>query len=422
MRRRSGSVRRVVATTLIAGLLALLVGPAVAADAVKVGFSMALTGAVAPNGRQMLAAIEIWRDDVNNRGGLLGRPVQLVYYDDQSNPANVPAIYTKLLNVDKVDLVLGPYSTNAIAAAMPVLIAQSKTTVSLLGLDVNKQFKYARYFSMIPVGPEGAIGFSKGFFELATAQSPKPRTVALVAADAEFAITASEGARRNAGAFGFEIVYDRRYPPATTDFAPIVRAVRAANADMVFVSAYPLDSVGLVRAANEIGLSPKMIGGAMIGLLATPIKMQLGPLLNGILNNEIFVPSAKFDFPGLRGMLERYQAKAAGQGIDPLGYAFVPFGYAAGQVLAKAVEETKSFEHDTLAAYIRSHGFQTVVGDVAFAPDGEWTTSRMVYSQFQNVTGNNLEQFRDTSRQVILSPAEYKTGELIYPYENARKR
>jgi branched-chain amino acid transport system substrate-binding protein len=411
--------------SLLAGLFALvafMVAPAGAADPIKVGFSMALTGAVAPNGKQLLAALEIWRDDVNVKGGLLGRPLELVFYDDQSNPANVPGIYTKLITVDKVELLLGPYATNMVAPAMPVLIQQNKTTISMLGLDVNKQFNYGRYFSMIPIGPEGATAFSRGFFELAAAQSPRPKTVAIVAADAEFARTSSDGARENAKKVGFEVVYDRRYPPNTTDYTPIVRAVQAANPDLVFVAAYPPDSVGIVRAANEIGLNTKMLGGTMIGLLATPIKMQLGPLLNGIINNEIFVPAPSFNFPGLNEMLQKYQAKAAGQGIDPLGYGFAPFGYAAGQVLAKAVEDTKSLDHEKLAEHIHKTTFPTVVGDVAFGKDGEWAKSRMVFSQFQNVSGNDLGQFRDTSKQVIIWPEEYKSGAIIYPYPEARKK
>ena len=393
-----------------------------AAEPIKIGFSMALTGAVAPNGKQLLAALEIWRDDVNAAGGLLGRTVELVYHDDQSNPANVPGIYTKLIAVDKVDLLIGPYATNMIAPAMPVLIQQNKMTVGILGLDVNRQFGYPRYFSMIPIGPEGAIAFSRGFFELAVAQSPKPKTVAILAADAEFARTSSDGARENAKAAGLEIVYDRRYPPPTTDFAPIVRAVQATNPDLIFVASYPPDTVGIVRAVSEIGLDAKMIGGTMIGLLATPIKMQLGPLVNGIVNNEIFVPAPSFDFPGLAEMLKKYQAKAAGQGIDPLGYGFAPFGYAAGQVLAQAVEATKDLDHDRLAAFIHANTFKTVVGEVAFGKDGEWSKSRMVFSQFQNVTGNDLDQFRDTSKQVIIWPAEYKSGTMIYPYADAKKK
>jgi len=393
-----------------------------AAEPIKIGFSMALTGAVAPNGKQLLAALEIWRDDVNAAGGLLGRTVELVYHDDQSNPANVPGIYTKLIAVDKVDLLIGPYATNMIAPAMPVLIQQNKMTVGILGLDVNRQFGYPRYFSMIPIGPEGAIAFSRGFFELAVAQSPKPKTVAILAADAEFARTSSDGARENAKAAGLEIVYDRRYPPPTTDFAPIVRAIQATNPDLIFVASYPPDTVGIVRGVSEIGLDAKMIGGTMIGLLATPIKMQLGPLVNGIVNNEIFVPAPSFDFPGLAEMLKKYQAKAAGQGIDPLGYGFAPFGYAAGQVLAQAVEATKDLDHGRLAAFIHTNTFKTIVGEVAFGKDGEWSKSRMVFSQFQNVTGNDLDQFRDTSKQVIIWPAEYKSGTMIYPYADAKKK
>lgn len=412
------------AAALLGAILWLSVATSARAQAspIKIGFSMSLTGAVAPNGKQLLAALEIWRDDVNAKGGLLGRPVELVHYDDQSNPSNVPSIYTKLISVDKVDLLLGPYATNMVASALPVIMQNNKTTISMLAIGINRHFNYAKYFSMVPVGPEGVKGFSKGFFELAAAQKPKPQTVAFLAADAEFARTAADGAKENAKALGFNIVYDRGYPPPTTDFLPVVRALHAANADLVFVAAYPPDTVGIVRAAHEIGLDPKMFGGTMIGLLATPIKMQLGPLVNGIVIMESFTPAPTFNFPGLQDVLGKYRARAAGQGIDPLGYGFVPFGYAAGQVLATAVTQTKSLDHDKLADYIRSHSFQTVVGEIAYGKDGEWAKPRTVFTQFQNVTGRDLDQFSDTSKQVILWPDEYKTGNIIYPYAEAKKK
>ena len=172
-----------VALAAAAAMLLSLHTPAYAAEPIKVGFSMAMTGGVAQNGKQLLIALQLWRDDVNAKGGLLGRPVELVYYDDQSNPSNVPGIYTKLINVDKVDLILGPYATNMVAAAMPVIMENNKTTVTILGVGVNRHFNYARYFSMVPVGPEGVKAFSKGFFELAAAQQPKPQTVAMLSAD-----------------------------------------------------------------------------------------------------------------------------------------------------------------------------------------------------------------------------------------------
>jgi branched-chain amino acid transport system substrate-binding protein len=420
----STSTARIAWQALVALIFASFVyaAPAHAADPVKVGVSLSLTGGVASNGKQILMALELWRDDVNATGGLLGRPVEIVYYDDQSSPSNVPALYTKLITVDKVDLLLGPYATNMVAPAMPVVMQNNKTTISFLAIGINRHFNYPKYFSMVPVGPKGPGAFSDGFFELAAAQSPKPQTVAIVSADAEFAKTAADAARDNAKAAGFTVVYDRSYPPATTDFLPVVRAVQAASPDIVFVAAYPPDTVGIIRAANEINLVPKMFGGAMIGMLVTPIKVQLGPLANGLVIGESFVRAPPFEFPGVADLFKRYQAKAVGQGVDPLGHGFVPFGYAAGQVLAKAVEETKSTDHDKLAAYIRSNAFKTVVGDVAFGKDGEWAKSRQLFTQFQNVAPNDLEQFRAGSKQVILWPAEYKTGNMIYPYGEARKK
>ena len=333
----------------------------------------------------------------------------------------MPALYTKLITVDKVDLLLGPYATNMVAPAMPIIIQNNKMTISILGLGVNRQFdNYPRYFSTVPLGPEGPPAFSKGFFELAKAQSPKPQTVAILAADAEFAKTASDGARTNAQTMGFTIVYDGKYPPSTTDFSAVMRAVQAANADIVFASAYPPDTVGIVRAANEIGLAPKMFGGTLIGLTATPIKMQLGTLVNGIVISESFLPS--LNFPGTAEMMQKYQARAPGLGIDPLGYGFAPFAYTAGQLLAKAVEETRSLDHDKLATYLHGHTVDTVVGPLAFGADGEWTRSGHLFTQFQNVTGNDLGQFKDPAKEVILWPAQFKNGGMIYPYADARKK
>ena len=420
--------RRGVAGLVVTAAAALLLNafgpatPAVAADPVKIGFSMGLTGANAPNGKQLLVALELWREDVNAKGGLLGRPVQFVYFDDQTVPANEAGIYTKMIDVDKVDLLLGPYGTNQIAAALPILAQHNLTTVGILGLGSNHEVHYKNYFSMIPLGPDPAHEFSRGFFALAAAQTPKPKTVAIVGVDAEFGKTSTDGARANAKAAGFTIVYDKLYPPNMTDLSPIVRAIKATNPDIVFAASYPPDTVSFVRAASEIGLEPKMIGGTMIGLLATPLKVRMGPLMNGYVNNaEVFVPIPKMNFPGVESVLKRYQEKAKGQGIDPFGYGFVPYGYAAGQVLAAAVEGTKSFDHAKLADYLRSHTIKTVVGDVAFGKDGEWKQPRMLVTQWQNVTGHDAGELNDLKKWVVVWPPEYKSDDMIYPYSKARK-
>src|ERR1700720_4603928 len=277
-----------------------------AADPIRVGMSMALTGGVAPIGKQVLSALQIWRDDTNAKGGLLGRLVELVFYDDQSNPANVPQLYTKLIDVDKVDLLIGPYATNMVAPAIPVLMQSKKTTIGILANAANSKLHYDQYFSMLPTGPEPQKAFARGFFELAAAATPRPKTVAIVAADAEFAQNAADGARQTIKEIGgFDLVLDQKYPPTTTDYSPIMRAVQALNPDIVFVAAYPPDSVGIIRAANEVGLTPKMFGGAFIGLLVTPIKMQLGPLMNGIVNHVVFLPAPSFTFPGTLELLAK---------------------------------------------------------------------------------------------------------------------
>src|SRR5476651_1605546 len=135
---------------------AMVASSAVAQDKepIKIGFSMAQTGPLGPNGKQALLGMKIWEEETNAKGGLLGRQVKLVYYDDQSNPSTVPGIYTKLLDVDKVDLVVAGYATNMIAPAMPVVMQKGKVFIGLFGLAVNSEFNYPKYFSMIPSGPD----------------------------------------------------------------------------------------------------------------------------------------------------------------------------------------------------------------------------------------------------------------------------
>ena len=315
------SRRGTLAAALALGACALAITPALAqsGEPIRIGFGMALTGPLSANGKSALLAQKIWEEDINAKGGLLGRPVKLIVYDDQSNPATVPGIYTKLLDVDKVELIIGGYATNMLAPAMPVVMQKNKLFVGMLGIGVNTEFNYPNYFSMIPAGPDPKVAITKGFFDVAMAQNPKPQTVAIVAADAEFSRNAADGARETAKKNNLKIVYDRTYPPATTDFAPIVRAIQAANPDILVIGSYPLDSVGMVRAINEIGFKPKMVGGAMVGLQATVFKTQLGPLLNGFTNYDFWLPVAKMDFPGVADMMKKYQARAQSEGVDPLG-------------------------------------------------------------------------------------------------------
>jgi branched-chain amino acid transport system substrate-binding protein len=163
-----------------------------------------------------------------------------------------------------------------------------------------------------------------------------------------------------------------------------------------------------------------MIGGGMVGLQATAIKTQLGPLLNGFVNFDYWLPIEKMTFPGVSEFLTRYQARAQQDGVDALGYHIAPWGYAQLQVLQQAVAATKSLDDNKLADYIRKSTFKTLAGDVRFGAQGEWAESRVLELQFQHIRGTDLGQFKDPSTQVVILPAQYKSGDVIYPYEMAK--
>ena len=391
---------------------------------IVIGLSMALTGGLALNGTMGLVAMKMWVEDTNAKGGILGRPVKLDYYDDQSNPSVVPGIYTKLLDVDKCDFVISGYATNITAPAMPVVISHKMTFISLFALDVNSEFHYPNYFSMLPVGPDTRPAITDGFFKIVKAQKDALglKTIAFVADDGEATRNTIDGAHTNLKNSGLDlkIVYDRTYPPTTTDFTPIVRALQAANADVVVVASYPPDSVGIIRSVHELGLNAKIFGGGLTGPQTTSAKMALGPMLNGIIDFDWWLPAPKLQFPGVMDLIKRYQARAAQEKTDPLGYYLVPWAYADLQVLGDAIKGANSLDQQKVADYIRSHTFNTVVGEVAFGEKGEWKTSRVLTVQFRDIAGTDLDQFREGKGEVVLGPEEYKAGDPILPYSQIK--
>jgi branched-chain amino acid transport system substrate-binding protein len=399
----------------------LAAGTAHAADPFTIGLNLGQTGALAPNGKAALLAMQIWIEDTNANGGLLGRPVKLITYDDQSNPSLVPGIISKLLDVDKVDILIAGNGTNMVAPALPVAMQRKLTLIGLFGLGVNSEFHYPNYFSIIPAGGDNPKeAFAAGFFAMADSQSPRPKTIALVGADAEFARNAIDGARALAKRSGYKIVYDNTYPPTTSDYSPIVRAIQATNPDMVFVGSYPPDTVGMIRAANEVGLNVKMFGGGMVGLQSTAIKTQLGTLLNGIVNYDFWLPIPAYNTPEAQAFLKKYQSRIGESGVDALGYYLPPFAYADLQVVGEAVTATHGTDQAKLADYLRSHTFHTVVGDIKFGPNGEWSEPRVLEVQFHDIKGHDIDQFRTLGTQTVLYPPALKTGEMRYPYTDAR--
>lgn len=403
---------------LLGCVAALLFSKAVLAQQpVKIGIGIAQTGTLGGGGKAALLALEMWVEDVNAKGGLLKRKVELISYDDQSNPATTPGIYSKLLDVDKVDLLIAPYGTVPTAPILPLVKERGLLLMGNFSFQVNAKVKHDMWFNNSPWND--ASSWSDGFIK--AGQKHGAKTLAILAADQEFAQNLANGARELAKKAGLKIVYEQNYPPATVDFSSMIRAIRAAKPDMVFVMSYPNDSVAIVRAVNEIGVgsSVKLFGGGMVGLQFTPNMVSLGSLLNGIVNYNSYVPG--LNFPGIDDFLKRYSAKATAAKVDPLGFYLPPFNYAIGQMLEQAITATKSLDHKVLADYLRKNEMKTIVGPIRFGPDGEWANARVVQAQFRGIVDKDMEQFRMPGKQVVLFPDRYKTGDLVVPFEKARK-
>ena len=416
----AGVTRRDFVTAAMALSAGIPAGVKAQGAPIRIGLSMAQTGPLGGGGKAGLLGLQMWRDDVNARGGIIGRKVEMIVYDDQSNASLVPGIYAKLLDVDKVDLLIAPYSTNLTAPIMPMVKQRGLLLMGNYSFEVNERLQHDMWFNNSPL--TDSVAFSSGYFEIGRKLGAK--TVAFLAADAEFAQNLATGARNLAVHSGLKVVYDQKYPPNTADFSSMIRAIKATKPDLVYVASYPGESVAIVRAANEIGVgdSVKLFGGGMVGLQFAPIMESLGSQLNGVVNYNPYVPEKSLEFPGLKDFLARYTPKAKAEKIDPLGFYLPPFNYAIGQILDQAITATKGLDQKALAAYIRANEHQTIVGPVRYQRNGEWAEGRVLLIQFTGIKDKDVEQFRLPGKQVIVSPDKYKTGQIRYPYEKARKQ
>ena len=387
---------------------------------IRIGYCLSLSGPLASNGKTARLAHEIWAEGVNRRGGLLGRKVEMVCVDDETNPQLVLDIYKRLLDVEKIDLLIGGYGDNSVAPAMPLIMERKRYLVSVMALAVNATLNYPNYFVMIPTGPHPPAALTEGFFELAALQSPKPQTLAILAADAPFSKAPIQGAKGHAERLGFRVVSEELYPLSTTDFAPYIERAGSNNPDIVFFCSYLNDSAGLVRAIGSSALEPKLVGGAMIGPQNGSIKTQLGPALNGIVNYEYWLPVPALMYPGVAELIAEYQSRAEAAGADPLGYYVAPQAYAQMQVVEQAIIGTESLDDDKLADFTRKAVFKTVVGDVKFGDAGSWSEARVLQVQFQNIQTGELSEFKNPGAQVVVWPPKLASGSPIYPYANAK--
>jgi branched-chain amino acid transport system substrate-binding protein len=389
---------------------------------IRIGYTLSLTGALGSNGRTAQLAHQIWAEDVNRRGGLLGRPVELVCRDDQTNADLVSGIYKDLIDLEGVDIVVGGYGDNTVAPAMPLIMERGRYFVGLMALATNTIYSYDNYFVMIPTGAHPNAELTRGFFDLAARQNPSPKTVAILVADALFSKGPVQGARENAARNGFEVIYEARYPLSTQDFMSYMRELDVIDPDILFLCSYLSDSVKLIQSMDASGLTPRIVGGAMIGPQNGSVKAQLGPLLNGIVNYEYWLPIPKLINSGVEDLISKYQERAGAAGADPLGYYVAPLAYAQLQIVEQAVRSTGGIVDAELGAYTRDAVFQTVVGDLRFGPGGSWATPRVLQVQYNNIAEHDIDQFKRPGAQTVVSPSDIASGQLIYPYSDAKLR
>jgi branched-chain amino acid transport system substrate-binding protein len=319
---REGAMRRSRRTALKAGatrpLGASIPGVRLLARqrSVKIGMGIGQTGPLAASGKAALVALRMRVEDVNARGGLLGRRVELIAYDDQGSASATPVLYAKLLDVDRVDLLIAPYGTVPTAPLMGIVTSRGKLLMGSFSVQANHVVKHDMWFNNVPWNDAGS--FPRGFFRIGQGQGAN--NVAFLAADNEFAHSLANGAREFAKQFGLKILYDRNYAPGSTDFSSMIRCIRAVRPNVVFVMSYPAESVQIVRAVGEIGVgaSVKIFGGGMVGLQYTPIMESLGSALNSIPNYSTYVPGIEYEC--IEAFFSRYSKRAIEARVDPLGF------------------------------------------------------------------------------------------------------
>ena len=279
--------------------------------------------------------MKIWEEEINAKGGLLGRPVKLVYYDDQSNPSTVPGIYTKLLDVDKVDLVLGGYATNMVAPAMPVVMQKNKTFISLFALDVNDEFKYPKYFSVLPTGPKTKPSFTEGFFRSRRSKIRSRRRSRWPLADAEFSQQRLRGRARERQEARHE---DRlRQELSADDDRLHADRARAAGrqsrprVDLLLSAQLGRHGAGGQRNRLQAEDDRRRHGrpaGHRVQEQARPEAQRHRQLRD--------LGAVEEDDVAGRGRSSRSTRQRAGaEGVDPLGYYLGGWGYAYIQVLGR---------------------------------------------------------------------------------------
>lgn len=402
----SGSVRRrgSVIAMLCLALIAALGGGGYAAPSgapIVIGGTLGLTGPFAGPSAEYQAVYTAWEKEINARGGLLGRPVKLLIYNDEGSPTTAQALYERLIDQDKVDLLLSPYTTFVGGAIVPIVLSHHM-------LLFNGGFVGIQIFQNADGWIIGAYtyqepDYTRGVFEIVDRlpAAEKPVRVAILTAQNPFPIVVRDGFKGQGGALAFarnrgmQVVLNEQYPPSTPDFTGLIQRAKAANADMLLELGLPDDSLNVVRTVAQVGYRPKMFCtcGSQVGTL--PAFAKLGAAREGVLSTTMAWPTD--NYTGVARLAELFKDRGD-QDIPAYGTV----SYTILQVLEQAVSGARTLDQTQLRAYIHSHNFATANGNLRFGSDGYPPFSQLVV-QWQG-DGN-----------VIVWPSNRSTGKLKLP-------
>jgi branched-chain amino acid transport system substrate-binding protein len=315
---------------------------------ILIGASMSLSGAYAAGGKYSLEGTQLWVDDVNERGGLLGRKVQLVYYDDKSDANTGVQLYEKLITADKVDLVIGPYSSAVTSAVSTVA---EKHHMTMLGPEAADVKIYQRGYKYNFQAQTQASRYMQGALALAKAKGY--RKLAMLSEDTAFPKAVASEVVKLAPGSGLEVVFNETYPKGSSDFSALLTKVKQTGAEVIFANSYLPDSQGIIRQCRELGVEAKMFAVA-VGA-AEPEFGNLGSTGEYVFGATQW--AASMPWPGNAAFASRYQKKFS----RPPDYHSAS-NYAAGQVLEAAVKQVGSLDQDKLAAAIAKLKLDTVYG------------------------------------------------------------
>ena len=354
----------------LAVVLAAIVVPAGAQGPIRIGASLSLTGTYAKLGKNQHEGYQLCMKDLNARGGLLGRKIDLVVYDDQSLPATAVRLYEKLITEDKVDAVMGPYSSPVSEASANVTEKYKKVMVAPLAATTSI-FKKGRKYMFMVISP--AEGYLEGLVEMASRRGLK--TIAVVNEDTLFSKAAASGAVELAKKKGLQVVYTEAYPKGNTDFSALLTKVKAANPDVVAAATYFDDAVALTRQMKELNVNPKMYGVTVGGDLPEfyDTLKQNAEYIYGATQWEPTLP-----YPGNQEFFDAYRKDF---GHEPSYHSAA--GYAGCIIYAEGVKRAGSLDADRVREQLLKLETKTMFGEYKVDADGFQVAHKMVTFQWQ---------------------------------------